>query len=204
MQKKISLKLIIPEDVELTDEKVLKELELIEFALNQNHSNFKVALDLDEEINLDEVGETLKVLKLSEDAIVPTRAYKTSLAYDLYAVFDMKILTDGASNLRMPAIVKVRTGIAMEFPKGYGAKLECRSSLGKIGVSILGGVIDEDYRGEIMVMLMVQSPEFLPEIKKGDKIAQLILVPTPTFEIEEVTELSSTDRGTNGFGSTGK
>lgn len=203
MKKKISIELEIPNDTELSTQEILKELSLIEHAFNQNHSNLKVELNLADE-DLDEVGETLKVKKLTEDAIIPTRAYKTSLAYDLFSNFDMKILLEGARNLRMPVIAKVRTGIAMEFPKGYGGKIECRSSLGKLGVSILGGVIDEDYRGEIMVMLMIQSPELYPEIKKGDKIAQLILVQTPTFEIEEVSELSSTDRGDQGFGSSGK
>lgn len=91
---------------------------------------------------------------------------------------------------------KIPTGIYLEMPAGFWAKIEGRSSLGLKGVSILGGVIDPDYKGEIMVIVMsVKRIAF----KRGDKIAQLVFHPFCVFE-----QGNGLERGKGGFGSTGK
>lgn len=197
MKNKITLTLEIPKDSEMTSQEVMKELSMIEFALNQTHSKLSLGLHLSDK-DLDEVGETLKIKRIHPDAIIPTRAYKTSLGYDLYAIED--------KYLGFEDRFKLNTGISIEFPKGFGGMIKCRSSLAKCGMSIEAGVIDEDYRGEIIVMASFHKTSSKSEfnIKKGDKIAQLLLVPTPKFEIEEIEELSETDRGERGFGSSGK
>jgi dUTP pyrophosphatase len=90
------------------------------------------------------------------------------------------------------------------LPKGYWANLRGRSGLAyKKGVSILGGVIDHTYRGEYGVVFYNTGDEDV-EIKKGDRVAQVIIAPVATAEIEEVFELTDSVRGSGGFGSSGR
>jgi dUTP pyrophosphatase len=97
----------------------------------------------------------------------------------------------------------IKTGIAIEIPKGFVGLVWPRSGLAiKKGVSVLAGVIDSSYRGEIGVVLLNTNYDDLI-IKKGDKIAQLLIQPIETVNIEEVKELSDTERAENGFGSSG-
>jgi dUTP pyrophosphatase len=98
------------------------------------------------------------------------------------------------------------TGIAVEVPEGYVGLLVVRSSVGKAGVSLANsvGVIDSDYRGEIKLCLIYTAGNGGHYILQGDKVAQLVVIPAPIFDLIEVDALSSTGRGDGGFGSTGK
>lgn len=163
----------------------------------------------------------LKVKLLHPEAQVPTVAHAGSdLGFDLYAIEDT-VLEPGVP-------VKVRTGIAVEGPPGWGFVLGDRSSMAARGVTYAGGRIDAGYRGEILVCLInvnqpgyslrtirdasgavtdvsMERSDVSVTIRKGDKIAQMSPFEARTeFEIAVVEELSLTERGGNGFGSTGR
>jgi dUTP pyrophosphatase len=100
----------------------------------------------------------------------------------------------------------ISTGFNIELPKGFEGQVRPRSGLAaKHGVTVLNtpGTIDEDYRGEIAVILINHSRNSIFEVKHGDRIAQLVIAPVYRFPIEEVSELGETVRGQGGFGSTG-
>ena len=138
----------------------------------------------------------MKVKKLSNEATLPTKAHAGDLGYDLYA---SKSIT-----IPMGDTVLVQTGIAVQFPDGYGAIIRDRSSVStKQRLFVVAGVIDNGYTGEIQVALFNGGP-MDQQVYQGNKIAQMILIPTVNFAVEEVSELVSADaRGSNGFGSTG-
>ena len=148
---------------------------------------------------------TMKIKKLSDNAILPTLGSPFAAGYDLYAAKDCAI-EPGQTML-------VHTGLAMEIPDGFWGGIYARSGLAtKQGLRPANcvGVIDSDYRGEIMVALHNDS-SFEREVKCGDRIAQLVfhqqcsLVPDEIGDIWDVVEeLSDTTRGEGGFGSTGK
>lgn len=135
-------------------------------------------------------------IKLDKGAIMPTRAHDTDAGLDLYCRED-KMLWAGQS-------VKFDTGVHIELPHGYFGKIESKSGLNvNHGIVSLGGVIDEGYTGSIVVKLYscgATSHKFL----KGDKIAQLVILPYLAPDLEEVDELEQSDRGSDGFGSTGR
>lgn len=133
----------------------------------------------------------LKVKKLHDEALMPTRAHQTDLGYDLYALEDTA--GDAAGKP-----IKVRTGIAVSFPEGWGGILKDRSSMASQGITTSGGVIDAGYTGEICIML--SSNHFL-SIKKHQKIAQLVPTQVVNWNVVEVDELPIKDRGSKGFGS---
>ncbi len=135
----------------------------------------------------------LKVKKLNNEAFLPFKATKGSLGYDLYTYKDTQL------EPYIPALIE--TGIALEIPKGFGVEIRDRSSMGLKGVKYLGGEVDNDYRGEIKVIL-INLTKTLITLKKGDRIAQFIPKRIHEFIIKEVTELSKTKRGSGGFGST--
>jgi len=140
----------------------------------------------------------IKIKKLNQEAIIPTTGTSLSAGYDLYCV-DEAIIEPQTSNL-------MHTGIAMEIPEGYFGAVFARSGLAsKFGLRPANcvGVIDADYRGEIMVPLRNDSKE-TREIKKGERIAQLVIMPFLKVEFNEVNELDCTERNEKGFGSTGK
>jgi dUTP pyrophosphatase len=142
----------------------------------------------------------LDVLKLDPDAILPTRAHIGDLGFDLYALEETHIASG--------ELAKVRTGIACGFPQWYGALIRDRSSVAtKEQVFVVAGVIDNGYTGEILVAMYNSSRQSgeagWRKFEKGQKIAQMILVPVATILVREVLELSKTNRGANGFGSTG-
>jgi dUTP pyrophosphatase len=145
----------------------------------------------------------LKVKKLHPDAKLPTKAHASDAAFDLY-------LYDEGYWQSHDGVYILKTGIAVEIPEGYYGQIAGRSSLGKKGYVVLGGVVDSSYRGEVSVMLARMhepaSPSTLPSFvfTPGDRIAQLLILPVPQVEVVEVDELSSSERGTGGFGSTGK
>ena len=140
-------------------------------------------------------GNWLAFKLLQPDAKLPTRSNPTDAGVDFYAV----------RNQTVPAgrRVLVETGVAPVLPKGSTLILKDRSGLAaKHGLTILAGVIDEDYRGEIKVVLWNTGSRAY-EIKQGDKFAQGVLLPVLTPQIREVKDLPSTARGEGGFGSTG-
>ena len=143
----------------------------------------------------------IKIKKLTENARLPYRATEGSAGMDLYTVIDEPVLLEPHKNYAFP------TGLAIELPSNdFVALVYARSGLAtKCGIAPTNcvGVIDSDYRGEIIVNLMNHT-NTTQKINPGDRIAQLIIAPVIIPEIEEVDKLSDTSRGTGGFGSTGK
>ena len=142
----------------------------------------------------------VNIKKLNEKAVVPTYGSEFSAGADLYACID------DALTIEVGQTVLVHTGIAMEIPVGYVGLVFARSGLATkrdLAPANKVGVVDSDYRGEIMVALHNHGSE--PKtIENGERIAQLVLVPYLTAEFDEVDELSDTVRGEGGFGSTGR
>lgn len=138
----------------------------------------------------------IKIKKIHEMAIIPKRSNRTDAGADLYSV---DVLT-------IPPLSRgiVSTGVCIEVPEGFYARIAPRSGLAvKNGIDVLAGVCDSSYRGEIKVVLYNTDSEHAFDITYGDKIAQLIIEQHFNFEFEETEELSSTQRGNKGFGSTG-
>ena len=143
---------------------------------------------------------TLKFRKLDERAVVPSYATEFSAGADLYA------LCDGDIQIRSGETVLVHTGIAVEIPEGYAGYVFARSGLAsKKGLAPANkvGVIDSDYRGEIMVALHNHSDETC-NISNKDRIAQIVFMPYAYAVFSQTEDLSDTVRGDGGFGSTGK
>lgn len=140
----------------------------------------------------------LKVKKLHPAAIIPKRGSRHASGYDLFACIDGDAPMTISRNPQ-----KVRTGIAIEIPEGYDVQVRPRSGLSARGVGVTFGTIDSDYRGEIMVTMYVfgDAPSF--QISHGDRIAQMVVSRLADVSIEEAEELSETDRGSGGHGSTG-
>ncbi|MGP1543989.1 MAG: dUTP diphosphatase [Candidatus Fimenecus sp.] len=144
--------------------------------------------------------DILKIKKLTETALVPTRATEGSAGLDLCADIEKSVV------LKNGDTAVISTGIAIEIPKGYAAYIFARSGLSiKHGITLLNavGVIDSDYRGEIKVGVINLKKDTY-EIKQGERIAQLVIMPVSLMPIKEVQYLSDTERGSGGFGSTGK
>lgn len=137
----------------------------------------------------------LPVQRLHPEAKLPTRAHQDDAGLDLYALEDVT-LESGKSGM-------ARTGIAVALPAGHVGLVADRSSLAKRGLKTAGGVIDAGYRGEIGVILMNLSHE-RQELKKGERVAQLLIVPVATPTARAVASLDPTARGAGGFGSTGR
>ena len=144
--------------------------------------------------------QTVRLKKLREDAIIPAYGTEFAAGADLYACMDKDItINPGCTEF-------IHTGIALEIPTGLVGLIYARSGMAcKRGLAPANkvGVIDSDYRGEIMVALYNQSNE-TKVITSGDRIAQIIIQPITQFKFNEVDELSDTARGEGGFGSTGK
>ena len=137
----------------------------------------------------------IKVKKLVPEAIIPSYAHPGDLGMDLFSVEDVVIAPGKRAT--------ISTGIAMEYPGGYCTLFWDKSGLAsKSGITVLAGAIEYTYRGDYKVVLLNTSDKE-HVVKKGDKIAQVILMPVMTAETEEVGELSDSVRGTSGFGSTG-
>ena len=137
----------------------------------------------------------LKVKKLSSEATLPTRCSTHAAGYDLYA----------ATNTIVKAHSKalIPTDIALAIPTGYYGRIAPRSSLAyKNHIDVGAGVIDEDYRGPVGVVLFNHSDSDF-YVSTGIRVAQLIITKIITPDVIEVTELDNTERGEGGFGSTG-
>ena len=142
----------------------------------------------------------VNIKKLNEKATIPTYGSEFSAGADLYALADEPI------TIAPHETVLVHTGVAMEIPTGYVGLVFARSGLATkraLAPANKVGVIDSDYRGEIMVALHNHGSE-AKTIENGERIAQLVLVPYLTADFDEVDELSDTVRGEGGFGSTGR
>ena len=144
--------------------------------------------------------ETLKIRKVSENAVIPKRATGGSAGLDLCACIDKPITLNGGETALIP------TGLAIELPSAeYGAFVFARSGLAiKRGIGLLNsvGVIDSDYRGEIKVGVINQISEAYT-IEPGERVAQMVIMTVSMMPVEEVETLGETDRGAGGFGSTG-
>jgi len=143
---------------------------------------------------------TISYIKLNENARVPERATAGSAGYDLCAC------VDGVAVLPARERVLIPTGIAAALPDGHVGLVFGRSGLGiNHGVTMANGVgvIDSDYRGEIHVALVNHS-DISYNIKDGDRIAQLLIMPVASVTFKRVDSLNSTERGESGFGSTGR
>lgn len=145
--------------------------------------------------------QKLRIKKLRENATIPMRATKGSAGMDLYACIDTPI------TIKPGDLALIPTGIAIELPSAdFVAYIFARSGLGiKHGICLSNGVgvVDSDYRGEVCVGLCnVSSKEYT--IEPQERVAQMVISPVSLMPVEEAEELSDTDRGTGGFGSTGK
>lgn len=139
----------------------------------------------------------LKIKRLTNDAILPQYAHPGDAGLDLFANEHTEI---GSGNS-----VMVKTGISIELPKGAEAQVRPRSGLAaRYAITVLNtpGTIDEGYRGEVCVILINHGKKPFV-VEKGMKIAQMVIAPVMTVDVEEVQELSDTSRGIGGFGSTG-
>ncbi len=139
--------------------------------------------------------------KLNEKAIVPTYGSAFAAGADLYACTDGEIITFAPGETKF-----IHTGIAMEIPVGYAGLIYARSGIAcKRGLAPANkvGVVDSDYRGEVMVALHNHSTSEV-QIEDGERIAQLVVAPFLAVDFEETDELCDTVRGEGGFGSTGK
>jgi len=138
----------------------------------------------------------INIKKLSENATIPTRGTNFAAGYDLYAAEDTRICC-GSRML-------VKTNISMEITPGYYGRIAPRSGLAyKNGIDVLAGVIDSDYRGDIGVILYNTDKNSEFNIKKGDRIAQIIFESCHTATFIMSDKLENTLREAGGFGSTG-
>lgn len=139
--------------------------------------------------------ETLKVLLCRDGARAPERLTPGAACYDVYAPTGF--------DLPRGKIVEVHAGVKLALPPNTVGRLLPRSSLARKGVVVMGGVIDPDYRGEVIVVLKNTSQQGL-YIAAGDRMCQLAIYPTLTPAVQVVTSLDDTARGEGGFGSTGR
>ena len=142
----------------------------------------------------------IRVKKLRENAQLPTYGSQWAAGADLYACLEGEVTIEPHKTVFVP------TGIALEVPMGCAGLIYARSSMGaKRGLAPANkvGVIDSDYRGEVMVALHNHGTE-VQVVNPGERIAQLLITPVLTPGFEEAEELSDTVRGVGGFGSTGK
>ena len=143
---------------------------------------------------------TIRVKKLREKATLPTYGSQWAAGADLYACLEDTVTIEPHQTVFIP------TGLALEVPAGCAGLIYARSSMGaKRGLAPANkvGVVDSDYRGEVMVAL--HNHGMVPQmVEHGERVAQLLITPVLTPAYEEASELSDTVRGVGGFGSTGK
>ena len=139
----------------------------------------------------------VRIKKLSETAVIPTYAKDGDAGMDLVAT---RIISNTTFD------VSYGTDLAMEIPKGFVGLVFPRSSVRKYELALSNsvGVIDSGYRGELQATFKKENGLDSLAYKVGDRIAQIVIIPYPPIEFDEVAELSDTERGEGGFGSTGK
>ena len=137
----------------------------------------------------------IKVKKLKSDAIIPNYALEGDVGLDMYSLEECDIQPGQRHVFEL--------GFAMEFPTGFGAFVMDKGGMAFKGLHTMGGVYDAGYRGEYNVQLInLDSKPY--KVSKGDKIAQLVILPVSIAKLVEVDELSDSQRGQGKFGSTGK
>ena len=136
----------------------------------------------------------LLIKRLTETSTTPTKANSSDAGFDLYSDEDV-IIKSGES-------VLVSTGVAMAIPEDHAGLIWDRSSMGVKGIHRFAGVVDSGYRGEVKVCLFNTGEDY--KIVRGDRIAQILIQPVPNIELREVEDLNHTERGSEGFGSSGK
>ena len=147
-----------------------------------------------------EIMDKINVKLLRAGAHMPTYGTEGAAGADLYACLEETLTILPGQTVPVP------TGVAMEIPRGCAGLVFARSSMGvkrDLAPANKVGVIDSDYRGEIMVGVINQKRESYT-IEPGERIAQMVIMPVSMMPVEEVEELDETDRGAGGFGSTGK
>jgi dUTP pyrophosphatase len=140
----------------------------------------------------------VRITRLNDDVELPSYAYEGDAGLDLRAAEDV-LLQPFERHL-------VSTGLAVAIPDGYAGFVQPRSGLAiKQGLSILNmpGLVDAHYRGELKIIAINLDPNTPIQIRKGDRIAQLVIQSVPNVRLVEVEELDATDRGSGGFGSSG-
>ncbi len=140
----------------------------------------------------------LRITRLDGRAILPTRAYAEDAGLDLHAL-EPCILKPGQRT-------RVRTGIAVEIPRGHAGLVLPRSGLAhRYGIALVNspGLIDAGYRGEVQVLLLNTDRSASFELAAGERIAQLVLVPVALADVVEAEQLQASERGQGGFGSSG-
>ena len=137
----------------------------------------------------------VKVKKLRPEAELPTYATAGAACFDLFAV-EKTIIGPNATRM-------IPTGLAFELPHDHVMMLFLRSSMSKRGFVSNTGIIDADYRGEVFFPVSNVAGGYL-FVGPGDRLGQAMIIPRPRIEFDEVEELSETERGSGGFGSTGK
>lgn len=158
---------------------------------------------------------SMNVMKLHKDAIIPTRANEGDAGLDLYALEDTLLKPAQFTAIEQPGFVpytiysflsepqRIRTGIAIELPRNSYGLIRDRSSLANKSLMVVGGVIDEPYRGELIVLMHnLTGSDFWFE--PGTKVAQLIVSPYIPITPYLVNKLSESKRGDQGFGSSGR
>ena len=158
----------------------------------------------------------IKIKRLTETATLPTKAHPTDACFDIYAdcpnnkyvLFsdDGDICDFDGTAIKPGKSATIHTGFATDIPEGYFAPVFCRSGMGikrHLRLSNSVGIIDALYRGEWMVSLYNDGDE-VQIIRHGDRIAQFTLLPVLDITLNEVGELNETERGENGFGSSGE
>lgn len=162
--------------------------------------------NMGDDIVMNDESLNVKFKRLSETALIPIKAHPTDAGFDLFADEDVEI-PYGQTKV-------VPTNIAIALPEGYVADVRPRSGVtSKTDLRVQYGTIDANYRGGIGIIVENNTKMYFDEesdlsyedwtVEKGDKIAQLVILPLPKVTLEEVSELEETDRGTKGFGSTG-
>ncbi len=137
----------------------------------------------------------VKVKKLKDGAKLPTYGRPGDVGMDMYAMETVTIPPMGH--------VRLWHGFALEFPEGYAAIVKDKSSISKAGLHTMGGVFDAGYRGEYNTHLVnLSGAPYTVEV--GDKVSQLVILPVAIAELEETDTLSESERGEQGFGSTGR
>ena len=138
---------------------------------------------------------SLRIKKLTYDAIIPTRGSGGAVGYDLYSTDEVVIPPTHRA--------LIGTGVAIVLPPDVYGRVAPRSGLAvKHGIQVGAGVVDPDYTGEVKVVLFNHGDKDF-EVKRGERIAQLVLERCETPDVEEIGVLEETERGTGGFGSTG-
>lgn len=159
-----------------------KLFNLLVFLFDQRYFNTFSALEV-------------KYKKLSSSAVTPTKANEDDAGLDLYASRSIQLspFQHGVVN----------TDLAFEIPKGWHMQIHTRSSYGKNGLRCHLGVVDSGYRGEVKVIVHNHTNQYVA-INKGQKFCQVLFLPVPKLYIEEASELGESERGSGGFGSSGK